>query len=291
MLDAMPIPLSWATIPSGEIVFCNRAFVRYFGYSASELSTVDNWIDSFYIYESERAVARSSWKERWLAASSGVDEIDDIELHIRCSDGKVVTALHRGIILHELGIGIAIFEDITARKIAEERARHIALEDALTGLRNRRALQAQWDTEHLVSDDAARSRAALLLLDIDGFKQINDRYGHNVGDEVLVGFADRLREGVRNDCIYRYGGDEFVIYASKLKDAEIFVSSVCERILSLMRPPIQSTSGPIDVRCTIGASVFPENATELKGLIERADEALYRRKRIRKGTWGLYGQD
>nr|WP_223881573.1 sensor domain-containing diguanylate cyclase [Affinibrenneria salicis] len=276
----LPLPLSWASLPDGEILFVNREFKKTFGYSNDRFSTVDQWIEHAYVRESDRVLTRSRWQHLWIPQLTGISEIDALELQVRCADERRLTVLHRGIILHDLGIGIATFEDISARKLAEETLSRIAFADPLTGLANRHALQARWQQEI-----STRNSLALLMIDMDGFKTVNDMMGHDVGDRVLKRVGEKLRDCVRSDdLVCRLGGDEFVVLLSNPGGARQ-AEGVCRRIEKTFRTPFIIEDQSFTLGASIGLSQYPQHGTELRELIKRADEALYRLKRTDKGGW------
>lgn len=238
ILDALPVALSWATHPDGRIRFLNRAFRTTFGYGEEKFLTVDDWIECAYPRGDNREEARRRWHDLWQARSSGISEVDPFEIEVLCADGTTKAILHRGIVLHDMGVGIAIFDDVSDRRIAEETLRRFALEDPLTGLANRRMLQEKW-AELSVGGDGSQGMMALLLVDLDGFKSINDRFGHDAGDQTLICVAERLRSSVRsNDLACRIGGDEFAILLPDIHTPDT-VEQICWRIGTSLSLPIK----------------------------------------------------
>lgn len=162
--------------------------------------------------------------------------------------------------------------------------------DALTGLPNLRALQEQFPSR---LGPAARTgrRMAVMMMDVDGFKAVNDRLGHGVGNELLKEVANLLRFAVRvGDEPFRFGGDEFVLLLSDADGAGAKV--VASRIQEIYRSMGQTLRGTdVDVSFSIGIAVFPEDGTTPETLLERADAALLRAKRIGTGTVARYALD
>lgn len=289
ILDALPIPLSWASLPDGHIRFVNRAFTKAFGYQNGRFPTVDDWIDQTYIDEAERKQARQRWEQLWSLEGSGITEIEPFEIQVRHDDGETVPVLHRGIVLHDFQLCIATFEDLSSQKLAENALRRIAYEDPLTGLANRRVLQEKWDAE-VAKKDTRRSpvMAALLMIDLDNFKPVNDYFGHAAGDEILKKVATRLRQSVRyDDTVVRMGGDEFVILLTDLED-QTAAEKICQRISDAFTAPFMVHGQTIKVGATVGASLYPHHADDLDMLLHAADQALYRMKRNDKDNWAWF---
>ncbi|MBI2306046.1 MAG: diguanylate cyclase [Rhodocyclales bacterium] len=170
-----------------------------------------------------------------------------------------------------------VTSDITLRVEAEERYRHLAYHDTLTRLPNRRLLTDRLD-QAIRGASRRGNRIALLLLDLDGFKQINDRHGHAAGDRVLETVAARLRETVRDaDTVARLGGDEFVVLLHEVGDVGD-AATVAEKIHARVSEPIWDGEYIYSVGTSIGISVFPEHGDTPDALLHRADRAMYHGK-------------
>ncbi|MCQ1775614.1 sensor domain-containing diguanylate cyclase [Neorhizobium galegae] len=285
ILDALPVALSWATLPGGHIRYVNRTFQRMFGYDERRFPTVDHWITEVYETPLEQRTARERWAALWQGEHTGVSEIEPLELRVRCADGTFKTTQHRGMLLWDIGIGVATFEDISERKLAEDVMRRVALEDPLTGLANRRALQDGWQSEVSSRSKAQPSRMAVLLVDLDGFKPINDQLGHEAGDAVLKMVADRLRLSVRpTDLVGRVGGDEFVVLLPYLKDTTE-ADAICRSVSEALSTPFHCEGSIVKIGASIGISLYPQDGQNLQTLMRHADQALYRRKRSGQGGW------
>ena len=184
---------------------------------------------------------------------------------------------------------IAIVRDITERRAQQQQLEHQALHDALTGLPNRVLLMDRLD--HAL--DVARRRGeplALLLLDLDRFKEINDTLGHQVGDLLLRDVAQRLVTPLRrSDTIARLGGDEFAVLLPAVTDL-VRAREVSERILRLLEDPFQVGQLLLEVRVSVGIAMFPEHADDQSRLLQCADVAMYTAKANRTGV-ELYDSD
>jgi len=187
---------------------------------------------------------------------------------------------------------MCLVEDVSSRVQAEEQLRYIAEHDSLTGLPNRAALHARVERA-LVRARRSAECIALLFIDLDGFKAVNDRWGHGAGDAALKEVARRLKEAVREtDTVARLGGDEFVALLEGGVTQET-PAAVGERILEVMLPPFHLATGHSDpsvprvVEARLGASIgiamHPPLESHVDSLFKRADEAMYQAKRAGKG--------
>ena len=177
---------------------------------------------------------------------------------------------------------VGVSADITARKEAEMRLAHMALHDPLTGLPNRRALADALERA------IARARRtglplAVLALDLDGFKAINDRHGHPAGDATLLQVAARLQRTIRrSDLVARLGGDEFAVIATDLNGPAPIVR-LARRLGAALRVPIHLEDAVAEIDVSIGVAFYPGDGETTEQLLARADAALYAAKRERTG--------
>jgi len=184
---------------------------------------------------------------------------------------------------------VSISRDITRRKHAEELIKNMAYEDSLTGLPNRRLFD---DRFHIACSGADRnnSRLAILVMDLDGFKDINDSYGHQVGDQVLIEVSRRLRRSIRgNDTVARLGGDEFIILLSDIKTEED-ADKITRKIQRFFRDYFLIGGHKIKISLSIGTSIYPDDGRELEELIKKSDKAMYWVKNHGRDGYRLYGE-
>jgi diguanylate cyclase (GGDEF)-like protein/PAS domain S-box-containing protein len=179
-------------------------------------------------------------------------------------------------------VGIAAVRDITDRKAQEARLMHLAMHDSLTGLGNRTMLQ-----DRVVRAVAAAKRSgrrlALLLLDLDRFKEVNDTLGHQIGDELLQQIGPRLQAHLREtDSLARLGGDEFAVLAPDIGDLRT-VCALAERIVETLGEPFPIGGLAVEIGISIGIAMFPEHGLDAKELLQRADVAMYTAKRNQQG--------
>jgi len=184
---------------------------------------------------------------------------------------------------------VVTFKDITERKRHEEQLAHQATHDTLTGLANRTILN---DRTGLLIERAAREKSvvALLLLDLDRFKEINDSLGHGAGDELLRGMAARLTDLVRDsDTVARLGGDEFVVLVEmEVADGAI---SIAQKILDALTIPFSIAGQEVFIGASIGISLYPKDGDSSEELLKNADVAMYRAKSRGRNRFRFYDEN
>ena len=178
---------------------------------------------------------------------------------------------------------ISIVRDITDRKKAEERISYLAYHDALTGLANRKYFYERLHNE-LERSIRTGNKAAVLFIDLDGFKAVNDQYGHEAGDSLLKEVADRMKSSIREtDVAARMGGDEFTLLVTDIAD-RIAAQAVANKILNILDHPVMIDGNPVRIQASIGISIFPDDGVDLNLLLSKADHEMYMVKRGKKET-------
>ena len=176
-----------------------------------------------------------------------------------------------------------------ARQLSAENAaiRYLAMHDELTGLPNRTQFEHFMATA-LAAVGSGRHKVALFILDLDGFKTVNDTFGHPVGDELLKAAANRLKASLRGgDLLARLAGDEFVIAVPHLPDPAM-LAPMAERIMTMLSAPFRIENQEIQIGCSIGLAVAPDNGADTDRLMRNADFALYRAKSEGRRTWRFF---
>ncbi|MCG8507671.1 MAG: GGDEF domain-containing response regulator [Rhodospirillales bacterium] len=228
-----------------------------------------------------------------LEESTGLEVLEEVDTASMLTAFIILTAHERrDIALHALRLGaldylgkdgldrFAFERSITYslyRRRKEMELIRIALRDPLTGLGNRTLFDEQ---AQLLAEQTRRegTKFAIIYIDIDGFKPVNDRYGHQVGDEVLKHVANRIVERMRGcDVVARLGGDEFVITLSQLKEARS-AQIVAEELAKTLSEPFRIGDYPIQVGASYGVAVFPDDTDQIDKLIALADERMYASK-------------
>lgn len=211
---------------------------------------------------------------------------------IQMSDGRLITRV--GYPVHDMAEQLVgylwLFEDVTHERQTANQILYLAERDALTGLFNRHRFQEEL-TRMLSSGERRRRRLALLFLDIDEFKHVNDTFGHRAGDALLIRVAGEVSAQVRrNEFFARLGGDEFAILAPDISDQE--AESFAERIVrAIARIPFTFEGNSLRLTCSLGVAIYPDHATNAEDLVAHADAGMYQAKEAGKNTWRMYRED
>ncbi len=261
------------TDQANNILEINPAFTRLTGYTPEEVRGRNPRFLS----------SGRTPPETYVAMWSGIQEGSfwQGEVWDRRKDGGVYPKLltitvvrdAMGAIRHH----VASFTDITEQKATEERIRHLALHDALTGLPNRLDLQGRLE-QAIVAARRGYQQVAVMFIDLDRFKQINDSHGHNIGDGLLVEVARRLKSCVREaDVVARLGGDEFVVVLPDV-GTSIEAGQVADKILAALGQPYRIEGLDLASSPSIGIAMFPHDGNDDETLMKKADVAMYRAK-------------
>ncbi len=270
------------TDAGGTIITANAAFSRITGYSVAEISdksmrVLQSGVHSADFYDAMWDCIRANgyWQgEVWNKRKSG-------ELYPAL---VTISSVHseNGQLTHYVGSSA----DLTQLKASERELEHRAHHDELTGLPNRRFLSSRLDAA--LAGSGNQSTGAVIFIDLDRFKLVNDSLGHGAGDEVLVWAADRLRSCIRgSDMVARFGGDEFVVVCENINRASAI--ALADRVLDqLSQPYVLSDGQQVCLGASGGISLFPEDGSDSTSLIQYADAALYHAKAAGKGTYRFF---
>ncbi|MEP9350195.1 sensor domain-containing diguanylate cyclase [Xanthobacter sp. KR7-225] len=257
-------------------LFCNTVSDELFGYEyQGHLPHHDDWWERGFPDDAARARAIREWRDRCEQVRARPGEVQRAEWEVLCRDGARRTVQFRFRFIGSTYI--VVFWDVTERRRLEEELRHLAGTDELTGLNNRRRFFEEAERAFSAALSAA-TQMSILMLDIDHFKSINDRYGHAAGDKVLSEMARRCAGALRaGDLAARVGGEEFAILlpCTDAEGAEL----VAQKLLSAIRAePVQVNGTVLAVHASIGGTFRLADDRTVATLIERADRALYAAK-------------
>jgi diguanylate cyclase (GGDEF)-like protein/PAS domain S-box-containing protein len=189
------------------------------------------------------------------------------------------------------GGAVAMLRDITERKLAEDRIRHMAHHDELTGLPNRSLIRDRLD-QAVRSAQRNGGHLALAFVDLDDFKLVNDGLGHNAGDELLKVVGSRMQDCLRRtDTLGRLGGDEFVILLPNTGACPLALTPVLEKIRQAVTEPVQIGDQAVRVSCSMGVVVYPRDGEDPKTLMMNADAAMYRAKELGSNNFQFYTRE
>lgn len=274
--------------PEGCPISINRAMAQIHGYDSPDqlLREVPNLADKLFVHPAQMDELRG------MVEQGGVVRDVELELYRRDGSKRSVRLNVRGVrdLKGSLGMIEGTVEDITDRKLAEQRVQFLAYYDALTGLPNRTLLHDRLE-KALASARRRKEKVALLFLDLDRFKTFNDSLGHSFGDSILSEVAERLKKGVREqDTVARIGGDEFLIMLKAIKDMPD-VAVAAERMMDAMTPDFVVQGRAFNLSCSVGISVYPEHGADSETLIKNADAAMYSAKESGRNTIRVFAEE
>ena len=271
------------TDADARILSVNPAFTRMTGYTAEEVIGLNPSLlnsgrqsPAFYARMWESLLQEGQWQgEVWNRRKSG--EVSPQLLHITAIRDREGQLTHYA----------ALFTDISRLKETEARIRDLAYYDPLTGLPNRRLLEDRLQVE-LAHAARLRCRLAVMFVDLDRFKRINDSLGHEVGDRLLVEISQRLRGSLReDDTVARMGGDEFLVILNNLAGPDE-AAMMARRLVGALRRPVQIEGRELVVTTSLGISIYPDDSQDANTLIKYADVAMYRAKDEGRNSFQLF---
>jgi diguanylate cyclase (GGDEF)-like protein/PAS domain S-box-containing protein len=224
-----------------------------------------------------------------LAALSMAPDAPPVECRLLRADGesREVELLLRPLAWRGADLRILAVRDISERKEAAERIAHLAFHDALTGLPNRAVFADHLERTVAKADENAEP-VAVVCVDLDGFKAVNDVYGHPAGDALLIAAAQRLRSAVRgHELVARLGGDEFAVVQSG-GDQPAHAGLLAQRVVEALAEPFAIGHDTVRISASVGVALFPADAADPERLVKNADMALYRAKAEGRGTARFY---
>jgi diguanylate cyclase (GGDEF)-like protein/PAS domain S-box-containing protein len=271
------------TDAAGNIVSVNPAFTQITGYSAEEaignnprMLKSNHHKPEFFENFWRDIIAHGHWRgEIWNRRKNGEAFLEWQTISTIRSDSDEPIRY------------VSVFNDITKRWQKDERIRHLAFHDPLTELPNRTLLMERL-TQLIAATARQPNNLALLFLDLDGFKSINDNLGHDVGDDVLVIVAQKIQAEIRlSDTVARLGGDEFIVLLNHPIDAE-GSANIANRIIHKLNEPMEFGGLLVNVGVSVGIIMFPDDGHLPVQLLKRADEAMYQAKAAGRNQYCFY---
>lgn len=255
----------------GEILEVNSSLLKLMGYAEQELMGAN--MSLFKSFKHDNAFYKNLWNNLRKVSEYSFEVIN------RDKYGKLLDIKEQVKLIKctTQSCFIIAFEDITEQKIQEKRQHYLATHDPLTGLANRALLKDRY--EHAILNAVRHhTQLAVMVCDLNGFKEINDNYGHNFGDEVLKEVSKRLDSLTReSDTVARYGGDEFILILEHVES--ISLEEMKNNILNRLTFDLKYNEDTCHVNTAIGYSCFPSDGTRFEQLISVADSNMYDAKR------------
>ena len=272
---------------TGKIIDVNAAFSQITGYAREEAIGKNPRIlksgqhdDGFYKTMWKKLIQTGYWQgEVWNRRKNGKTYAQRLS----------ITAI-QGVEGCASPYYVAFTSDITESKRQQQQLERMAHYDALTDIPNR-VLLAYRLHQAIAHASSNQNELALIYLDLDGFKEINDTHGHETGDQLLVAIAHRLRATLReSDTLARLGGDEFIAVLSDLKNPNECEAAL-SRLLAVANTPFEIGQHTLQLSISIGAALFPRDGEDAETLTRRADQAMYRAKQAGKNQYHLYDSE
>lgn len=281
------VRLAWTERAGGRelrSIFANTAASRFLATEASELADVPA-ID--VIRKAVSGMKKTDVEDILARFENSIDKGETLDVEVR--QENEVPARWLRLICQPMGDDYAVtIVDITDGKVKERQMESIAASDPLTGVLNRRGFER--NAAQRLAQSADDATGALLFIDLNGFKGINDEFGHEIGDQLLKIAAERLRKSLRsNDIIGRPGGDEFVALVPDVD--EKVADRLAKRLTRTLEQPYNIGREKLACAASIGLALYPKNANTLTGLLREADQAMYRAKARTRGVSDIGSED
>lgn len=268
------------------IVSCNRRFEAIFGYPEGGLLGQSMRL----LYQTDEDYAISG-KDAYRTMQSGQNFAVTIKLVRR--DGNPFWCEIAGRAVdhaYPQNGSIWTFTDVTEHKQAEDRAKFLAYHDALTGLPNPLLLRDRLEQAKAFSERNGR-KIALIVIDLDRFKTLNDFLGHQTGNRMLVDVATRMAQGLRpTDTLSRQGGDEFILLLTDLVETEA-VTAFLGSFMNRVREPFRVDDSEFTVTCSSGIAIYPDDGADFDTLLKKSDMAMYRAKEAGRNTYRFFNEE
>ena len=267
----------------GRILYQSPSVRHLLGFEPQDMIGL-NQFDMVHSNDAERL--RAAFHE--LVENGTLDK--PVEFRVRAQNGewRNLEAIGKNCLdIPAVGGIIVNMRDVTDRRVIEERIQHLAFHDALTGLPNRLLIQDRI-SQAISRSQRTGQKFAVMFIDIDNFKNINDTLGHDAGDDLLRGVAERLTESVRaHDTIARQGGDEFIVLLDEIEGHGV-ATRVAQKILDALRAPFKVAELVQHVSGSIGLALYPDDGRDAATLLKNADTAMFHGKDLGKNTYQFF---
>ena len=273
LFQLSPVGMAVVDANTGKFLEVNDSILKSTGYAKQEFINLSYWDITPREYEAQE---QQQLKDLEATGRFGPNQKEYIR-----KDGTKYPISISGVALTDIDgkqVVLGIIEDITKQKAYEHKLEHFALYDPLTNLPNRRLLSENLQ-KSLAQCKRDRKLLALLMLDLDKFKPVNDTFGHCIGDKLLIEIAQRIKGIVHRevDTVARLGGDEFVIILPQISQTEDAVK-LAENICNALNQPFSIEKNNITISASVGIATFPAHGNSEKTLMKNADSAMYKAK-------------
>ncbi len=285
-----PVPMM-IHAENGEVLEINKAWTEATGYSFEDIPDISAWIKHAY-EENTQFVQDAKNVRELIERVYGIGHrVDQGERTIHCKDGSIriwhFSAAPVGVLPDGRRYVVSMAQDISESKAAQQKIEFMSYHDALTGLPNRLLAKNLFE-QAILDADRDNSKVALLFVDLDKFKTINDSLGHLVGDALLTGLAGRLRACLRDvDTLSRQGGDEFLIALKDVRDSES-ITVVTDKLMESMAEPVKISGHELSISLSIGIAVYPDDGQDFETLLKKSDTAMYQAKESGRNTYRFH---
>jgi diguanylate cyclase (GGDEF)-like protein/PAS domain S-box-containing protein len=264
-------------------LYINPEFTAITGYTIKDVPTGKEWLRKAFPDSEYRHKIIATWKED-ATRRKGVDRVWSVV----CKDGGVKEIEFKLTFLDD-GRIIVMLSDVTEQKRTEEELAYKATHDLLTGLPNRMLFKDRFSVA-MAQAQRVHKKLAVIFLDLDRFKEVNDTLGHDAGDRLLNAVGNRLTDLLRKtDTVARLGGDEFLLLLPDIDQGEDAVT-VTQTVLYALRQPFIVNGQEVSISTSIGIAIYPDDGVDIDTLVSRADKAMYNAKQSGHDTYQRYSQ-
>lgn len=268
--------------PSGRTAYANARFSAITGYEIEDVPNIRSFLRKAFPNKRYRHEVSAQWR-------TSVGQGTGASFSLVCADGGTKEVEFRPAMLAKAHLVLMVF-DVTDHKRWEEAIRYMAYHDALTDLPNRTLLNDMLASA-LATAKTEKHKLGIILMDLDNFKETNDRYGHQAGDLLLRTVAARAKDLLRmTDTIARVGGDEFIVLLPSIHSRED-MALIAGKIVRIFEAPVSFGGEPLRVTASMGSAIYPDEGRDSETLISKADAAMYAEKKqkaakcSRSGRW------